>query len=162
MTNKYNLVRLKEANSDIEKGTYGIIQSRVGSDCIVLFFNPKNYGDYACVTVNERHLLHVTDLPHLQVKELIKFSEKTDLTKKTKFTESQIKEYDFVQIIVDKEKYIKHGVYKGMVGTVMQNHAIKNNWEVCFEGKATFNGIAKANDIWLSVYEEDIKLIDKK
>ena len=60
-----------------------------------------------------------------------------------------MKEYDIVEVIVEKEKYAKQGVYKGMQGTILDPRNIDGQWLVFFE-----------NDPYgTPIKEEDLKLI---
>ena len=68
-----------------------------------------------------------------------------------------MKEYDQVELIVDREKYMKEGVYKGMIGVIMNPERIGGKWMVIFSEKGTGNDIAD-----LSVREEDLRVRDGK
>ena len=46
-----------------------------------------------------------------------------------------MKEYDTVELIVDREEYNKEGVYKGMLGTIMSSYSIGGTWQVIFTEK---------------------------
>lgn len=60
-----------------------------------------------------------------------------------------MKEYDYVEIIVEKDKYAKQGVHKGMRGTILDPRNIDGQWLVFFE-----------NDPYgTAIKEEDLKLI---
>ena len=65
-----------------------------------------------------------------------------------------MKEYDYVEVIVEKEKYAKQGVHKGMQGTILDPRKIEGCWLVYFPDPVTF-----ADDISAAVKEEDLKLI---
>ena len=43
-----------------------------------------------------------------------------------------MKEYDRVELMVDKEKYAKEGVRKGMNGWICDPRKIDGLWLVCF------------------------------
>ena len=60
-----------------------------------------------------------------------------------------MKEYDYVEVIVEKEKYAKQGVRKGMRGTILDSRKIDGMWLVFFE-----------NDPYgTPIKEEDLKII---
>lgn len=60
-----------------------------------------------------------------------------------------MKEYDYVEVIVEKEKYSKQGVHKGMRGTILDPRNIDGQWLVFFE-----------NDPYgTAIKEDDLKLI---
>ena len=65
-----------------------------------------------------------------------------------------MKEYDRVELIVEKEKYEKEGVHKGMDGWICDTRNINGQWLVCFD---------HADDLpeypIIAVKEEDLKLI---
>ncbi|MDE6004793.1 MAG: hypothetical protein K2G88_05340, partial [Oscillospiraceae bacterium] len=70
--------------------------------------------------------------------------------------ENNVKEYDLIEMIVEKDNYSKHGVHKGMRGVVMQNHAIMNKWYVIFSDNETGEDIAD-----ILVHENDFKVVNK-
>ena len=81
---------------------------------------------------------------------------KSDFYKKKTFWGEPMKEYDSVELIVDREEYNKEGVYKGMFGTIMCEHSIDGTWLVIFSEFHTAKIIAD-----IDVREEDLKMYDK-
>ena len=67
-----------------------------------------------------------------------------------------MKEYDRVKLTVEKEKYAKFGVHKGMRGVVMENYCIDSEYYVIFTDESTAEDIAD-----LCVYEDDLILINR-
>ena len=65
-----------------------------------------------------------------------------------------MKEMDPVEVIVEKEKYVKHGVHKGMQGWICLDERSNGYWLVCFPQMEEKNNIAT-----ISVKEEDLKEI---
>ena len=65
-----------------------------------------------------------------------------------------MKEYDYVEVIVEKEKYAKQGVHKGMRGTILDPRNIDGQWLVVFENPITF-----ADELFVPIKEEDLKVI---
>ena len=65
-----------------------------------------------------------------------------------------MKEMDCVEVIVEKEKYSKHGVHKGMHGWICDERNIDNSWLVNFPQCGEKNDIAT-----IAVKEEDLKEI---
>ncbi len=67
-----------------------------------------------------------------------------------------MKYLDCVEVIIEKEKYAKYGVHKGMQGVIWLEESIDGAWDVFFDlcGECTSIG-----DI--AVKEEDLKLIPK-
>ena len=43
-----------------------------------------------------------------------------------------MKYLDCVEVIIEKEKYAKHGVHKGMQGVIWLEECIDGEWDVCF------------------------------
>ena len=76
-----------------------------------------------------------------------------------------MKEYDRVELIVEKENYAKEGVHKGMDGWICDPRNINGQWLVCFDhvdDLPKYPIIAvKEKDlkvIWESPEQEDIVL----
>ena len=65
-----------------------------------------------------------------------------------------MKEYDIVEVKVEKEKYAKQGVHKGMQGTILDPRNIDGQWLVVFENPTTF-----VDELFVPIKEEDLKLI---
>lgn len=64
-----------------------------------------------------------------------------------------MKEYDIVELIVNKQHYNAQGVFKGMFGVVMCEKNINGKWLVTFEEFYTGKDIAQ-----ISVLESDLKV----
>ena len=64
-----------------------------------------------------------------------------------------MKEYDYVKVTVEKEKYARDGVHKGMVGWICDPRIINNQRLVSFE---TENGEEIA---CIAVKEEDLEVL---
>ena len=67
-----------------------------------------------------------------------------------------MKYLDCVEVIVEKEKYAKYGVHKGMQGVIWLEESIDGTWDVNFPQYGEKEDIAE-----ISVKEEDLKLIPK-
>ena len=137
--NKLDLVTLKNEKPykifNLEKDMHGIVAELKFDNADVLFFNPKNIGDYAIVNIKLVDLkLEKEKLPAKFEKELL--SKLGDITSKAKNTIEpiKIKEYDLVELIVEEERYAKFGIHKGDRGCVMDNGAVQNYIEVDFSG----------------------------
>ena len=63
---------------------------------------------------------------------------------------------DCVEVIVEKEKYAKHGVHKGMQGVIWLEESIDGTWDVFFD---LLGEHAPIGDI--AIKEEDLKPIPK-
>ncbi len=60
-----------------------------------------------------------------------RFKATRDLTKNC-FKPQKFLEYDLVELTVEREKYAKFGVHKGMQGVVMENYCIDSKYYVIF------------------------------
>ena len=67
-----------------------------------------------------------------------------------------MKELDFVEVTVEKEKYAREGVHKGMQGTILDPRNIEGHWLVYFADPVT-----GADTIGIPIKEEDLKIIDE-
>lgn len=67
-----------------------------------------------------------------------------------------MKYLDCVEVIVEKEKYAKEGVHKGMQGVIWLEECIDGEWDVCFPQGGEKEDIAE-----ISVKEEDMMLISE-
>ena len=65
-----------------------------------------------------------------------------------------MKYLDCVEVIVEKEKYAKHGVHKGMQGVIWLEECIDGEWDVYFTQRGEKEDIAE-----ISIKEEDLKEI---
>ncbi len=65
-----------------------------------------------------------------------------------------MKYLDCVEIIVEKEKYAKEGVHKGMQGVIWLEESINGEWDVYFPGYGENPDIAE-----ISVKESDMALL---
>lgn len=61
---------------------------------------------------------------------------------------------DCVEVIVEKEKYAKFGVHKGMQGWVCLDDCYNNTWLVNFPQREDKEDVAE-----ISIKEEDLKII---
>lgn len=65
-----------------------------------------------------------------------------------------MKEMDCVEVIVEKEKYAKDGVHKGMQGWICDDRNIDSSWLVNFPQYAPKKDIAT-----IGIKEEDLMLL---
>ena len=64
-----------------------------------------------------------------------------------------MKEYDRVQLIIEKEEYAKENVHKGMDGWICDHRKINGRWLVCFDK------VDLPEYPIIAVKEEDLKVI---
>ncbi len=158
---QYESVKLKNEVNDLqEKGidvnTLGVLIYQIVSSgqWIVMFLNPKNVGDYAVATVSERDLIRLGSLPAATISEVKEIANRPNFFERTSFLPVRFKEYDMVELTVDKPKYKKEGVKKGMRGCVMSEYAIKGQWQIIFSEEGTGKDVAD-----IMVLEEDFILV---
>ena len=65
-----------------------------------------------------------------------------------------MKEMDPVQVIVEKEKYAKEGVHKGMYGWICYDKCVRGYWLVNFPQCGEKEDIATT-----SIHEDDMKVV---
>lgn len=128
---KYYFVELKNVKPYIENGLeinmYGLIVKEYNNSCDILFYNPKNSGDYIVINIkNTDFILTKEKLSEVLQRET---EEKLDsiLSKaKDKFEPVLINDYDKVELLVEDKKYTQYDVHKGDTGCVMDSNAIDN------------------------------------
>ena len=158
---KYKIVKLKNLKEEYKKigldnGSLGLLLNEKNSQCLIMFFNNVNQGDYLVLVMNKADLT-ITDmiLPNNLCAELEEYIENNanKIAEKTKFEEIPFNECNQVELIVDKEKYSKYGLHKGERGIVASNKVTKNKILVEF-GKETedFDG-------FISVDFEDLRKV---
>ena len=158
---KYKIVKLKNGKDEykhlgLNKDSLGLLLNEKNSQCLIMFFNSFNQGDYLISLVNKEHL-EITNmiLPENLCVELEEYIENNadKIANKTNFEVIPFNECDYVELIVDKEKYSKYGLHKGDSGVIASNKATKGKILVDF-GKETedFDG-------FVSVDFEDIKKV---
>ena len=67
-----------------------------------------------------------------------------------------MKELDCVEVLVEKEKYAKHGVHKGMQGWICDDRCIDGHWLVNFPRYGEQDDIAE-----IDIKEDDLRLLPK-
>ena len=67
-----------------------------------------------------------------------------------------MKEFDCVEVTVEKEKYARDGVHKGMQGWICWNESIDTSWLVSFPQYGE-----KANIATIGIKEDDLMIIPK-
>lgn len=158
---KLDLVKLKNDNPyknfNLEKDMHGIVIEIKYEYADVLFFNPQNVGDYAIINVKTSDLdLDKEKLPTEFEKELLSKLDNIIVKEKNEIQPIKIKEYDIVELIVEKDRYGGFGIHKGDRGCVMDNNAVQNYIEV------DFSGIDKNGEFYgdcISVKIDDLKVI---
>ncbi|MBR4800388.1 MAG: hypothetical protein IK048_01765 [Clostridia bacterium] len=113
--------------------SHGIIVNTNGDTTDAMFFNKKNVGDYIVLTIHSSDfVVEKEKLPKNIQKELCDHLNQIKQNAKMQFAPQTIKEYDQVELLVEKEKYAKFGVHKGAHGYAMDSNAVQNNIIVDF------------------------------
>lgn len=140
----------------ITQGCGGIIIQVNEKNYRVMFMNGNNYGDGIFATVSESDVKYLSTFPMQFQTQLEDYLASVDINDETDtFILCDVKEYDKVEMIVEKPKYAMQGVHKGMTGCVMSSYAIKNEWLIVFSEERTGKDIAE-----LCVAREDFKVIE--
>ena len=140
------------ASNGIHRDCDGVVIEINENTLTVVFLNPLNYGDYAVAQVA---IENITFLGKSRfVDDWKSFLAKID-KEKTSFIPCDVKEYDKVELIVEKPKYAVEGVHKGMTGCVISSYAINNQWLIIFSEDGTGKDIAD-----ICVDREDFKVIE--
>ena len=156
--NIYDSVKLTEdieslKATGIEKNCTGDLIELYEDSALVLFLNDLDYGDYAFAVVNLNQLEYVGN--NDDIKDELAAAIKKMNRNKTSFNPCDVKEYDKVELIVEKPKYAIEGVHKGMTGCVMSAYAIQGKWNIIFTENGTGKDIAD-----ICVAREDFKIIE--
>lgn len=160
---KYKIVKIKNLKEEykklgLSKDSLGLLLNEKKSQCLIMFFNNVNQGDYLVLVMSKVDLT-ITDmvLPNNLCAELEEYIENNadKIASKTNFEELPFKECDYVELIVEKEKYSKYGLQKGDRGIIASSKATKGKILVDL-GNAT-----KEFDGFVSVDFEDIKKVEE-
>ena len=160
---KYKVVKIKNLKEEYKKigldnGSLGLLLKENNSQCLIMFFNNVNQGDYLVLVVN-RTDLDITDmvLPNNLCSELEEYIQNNadKIASKTNFEEIPFKECDYVELIVEKEKYSKYGLQKGDRGIIASSKATKNKILV------DFGNVTEEFDGFVSVDFEDVKKVEE-
>lgn len=150
---RYDVPELAE--SGVCRGCTGDVIEVFDNKCKVIFYAPRIYGDYVIAIVDEDALSYKSHMDERLIEGFKKFVETIDESKHTCFLNDDVHEYDVVQLMVEKEEYAKHGVHRGMTGTVMMDVSYYNKWYVIFESTD-----GSGEDIAdLDVHRDDFKVI---
>ena len=122
-----------------DTSTLGVVLEKTNDVFTVLFFNVKNVGDYAVFDAPKSDFIATPyDLPQ-NVKEILAEYLTTrveEITNKKNFVLQPFCDSDYVELTIDKSKYLKHGVKKGDKGIVIYERAVKNSILVDFSASA--------------------------
>lgn len=144
------------AQKGIHKGYDGLIVEINGDIYTVCFYNSYNFGESTYAKVNKKYLAFVCRAEERIIQEMEEFfpNKKIDFNKS--LTECDVKEYDVVQLIVEKPQYAMEGVHKGAYGCVQFHYAIDGKWCILFSNVGENN----AHDAEVCVLREDFIIIE--
>ena len=145
------------AQRGIHKGYEGTIAKINGDIYTVWFFNPNNRGEFAFAEVNKKYLIpDKIGYPERLLLEMEEFFSNVKMEKYTCLTECDVKEYDKVELLVEKPQYAFEGVHKGAHGCVLFPYAIDGKWGILFYNV----GENYDQEVELNVHREDFKIIE--
>ena len=151
---KYKFIEIIKIDNDLKKknislGTTGILIDLNYINARVLLCNNNNWGEYCVIEVPQNFIKETSEVPIKLAREIEEFLKNTNVSEKIDFNTPKFKEY-VVELIVEEEKYSRHGIHKGMKGVIMEKYAIKNKWLVIFSdefGKDLADICVHQNDI---------------
>lgn len=158
---KFDIVKLKNdvkyRKNGLKNGFYGVIIDIFPNFFDILFFNDKNQGECIFVSVAKTDVEpDKYQLPKSVEEMLSKNIQKIRELPKN-FKPLEIKEYDLVELINDKEEYAKQGIAKGQRGCAMSEYATMD------EVLVDFSGIDKDGNFYgdcILVNVNDLKIIN--
>ena len=157
----YDNIELNEeveelAKRGIHKGYDGVIVKMEGDIYTVCFYNSYNFGESVYAKVHKKYLVFVMRDNERIIREMEEHfpNERMDFNKC--LTECDVKEYDKVELLVEKPKYAFEGVHKGANGCVLFPYAIEGRWGILFYNVGENND----EEIELNVDREDFKIIE--
>ncbi len=125
----------------------------------IIFFNDNIIGDYAVVVVDKIDVKKLNlELPSNFISELKKSDKlaEKNINNKQSLEKLTFKECEMVELLVENEKYAKHGIHKGDTGYIAINYMVSNSILV------DFSGINKNGEYYgdcISVNVKDLKKI---
>ena len=145
------------AQRGIHKGYEGTIAKINGDIYTVWFFNPNNRGEFAFAEVNKKYLIPDKIVyPERLLLEMEEFFANVKMDFNKCLTECDVKEYDKVELLVEKPQYAFEGVHKGAQGCVLFPYAIDGKWGILFYNVGENND----QEVELNVDREDFKVIE--
>ena len=161
MMRVYDNIKLIEeveelAQRGIHKGYDGLITEIDGDIYTVCFYNSYNFGESAYAKVNKKYLAFVCRAEERTIQEMEEFFPNVKMDFNKSLTECDVKEYDKVELLVEKSKYAFEGVHKGAYGCVLFPYAIEGKWGILFYNVGENND----QEVELNVNREDFKIIE--
>ena len=162
---KYKFVELivlkdvyKEKN--LKLNNHGMVLDSKFDNLTVMFFNENNIGEYIIVDVDSKDVkvmdFNIPKEFEHQIENYLKFH---TLKGEEKLTDIHFNDCDWVELVVEDEKYAKYNIHKGERGAITNNGRIFNN-----EVLVDFTGVDKNGEFYgdvISVNINDLKLVEK-
>ena len=140
----------------IDKEARGVVLKIRSGKADVLFFNPKNVGEYIIKEVVLCDLsLENEALPKEIEQDLFSDIESVYQKAKGGFTSLSFKNGDRVQLVVEEKRYAEFGIHKNAIGCVVDDTVVQGKIEVDFYEPEE----AAAYDSAMAVKIEDLKII---
>ena len=157
----YDNIELNEeveelAKRGIHTGYDGVIVKMEGDIYTVCFYNSYNFGESAYAKVHKKYLKFAMRDNERIIQEMEEHFSNVKMDFNKCLTECDVKEYDVVQLIVEKPQYAMEGVHKGAYGCVQFPYAIDGKWCILFSNVGENN----AHDEEVSVAREDFIIIE--
>ena len=140
----------------IHKGYDGVIVKMEGEIYTVCFYNSYNFGESVYAKVQKKYLNFVMRDEEQIIQEMEEHFSNVKMDFNKCLTECDVKEYDKVELLVEKPQYAFEGVHKGAQGCVLFPYAIEGRWGILFYNVGENND----EEIELNVDREDFKIID--
>ena len=144
------------AQKGIHKGYDGVIVKMEGDIYTVCFYNSYNFGESAYAKVHKKYLNFVMRDNERIIQEMEEHFSNVKMDFNKCLTECDVKEYDKVELLVEKPQYAFEGVHKGAHGCVWQSYAIDGKWGILFYNVGENND----QEVELNVHREDFKIIE--
>ena len=156
----YDNVKLEKeikelAKKGIHQGYIGLIVKIDGNIFTICFYNPYNLGEYAFAKVNKSELSLVARADDKVIAEMKEYFGSINFETDTSLSKCDIKEYDKVELLVEKPEYAVEGVHKGAYGCVWHPYAIEGKWSILFYNV----GDSHDKEVEISVRREDFRII---
>ena len=155
-------VKPEYKNGNLYESVNGIVlKSLPFNQSLVLFLNDEIVGDYAVAKVDNGDLKKEdVKLPQELINRLKASGKlnKIDFAKKQAFRKLRLHECDTVELVTEKEEYIKYGIHKSERGIIAINYSVNDKILVDFSGideKGNYYGDC------IAVKIDDLKLIKR-
>ena len=107
-------------------------------------------------TVNKKFLKFSSRVDEKIIQEMEEHFSNVKMDFNKCLTECDVKEYDKVELLVEKPQYAFEGGHKGANGCVWQSYAIDGKWGILFYNVGENND----QEVELNVHREDFKIIE--